>query len=50
MTHLYKASEILYHSLATYHNVFFVIDLMKKIRNAIGNGLFQQLKNEYMGT
>lgn len=47
--HLYESGELLYHKLATYHNVYFIINLMKKIRNAIANGTFVKLKKEYMG-
>lgn len=50
LNHLYKSDEILYHFLATYHNVFFIIYLLKKIRNVIKVGAFGKLKIEYMGT
>lgn len=42
--------EILFHTLTTYHNVFFVIHLMQDVRNAMMNGAFQKFKREYMGT
>lgn len=32
LRHLYMAGEILYHQLATHHNLFFITNLMKKIR------------------
>lgn len=47
--HLYESGELLYHNLATYHNVYFIINLMKRIRKAIVNGTFMKLKKEYMG-
>lgn len=50
LRHLFIGKEILFHTLTTYHNVFFVMHLMQEIRNAIRNGLFQKLKREYMGT
>ncbi|MBI3103414.1 tRNA guanosine(34) transglycosylase Tgt [Candidatus Daviesbacteria bacterium] len=50
LRHLYFAKEILYHSLASYHNVYFITNLMHDIRNAIKAGLFQKFKNKYMGT
>ncbi|OGE14832.1 hypothetical protein A3F00_02690 [Candidatus Daviesbacteria bacterium RIFCSPHIGHO2_12_FULL_37_11] len=47
--HLFLAKEILYHKLATYHNVFFITKLMEKIRKTIKNGGFKKLKNMWMG-
>ncbi|MBI2601120.1 tRNA guanosine(34) transglycosylase Tgt [Candidatus Daviesbacteria bacterium] len=46
--HLYSTGEILYHELASIHNLFFVIDLMKKIRESIGNNRFDTLKNSWI--
>lgn len=37
LRHLYIAGEILYHQLATYHNVYYITKLMEKIREAIKN-------------
>lgn len=50
LNYLYKSGEILYHSLATFHNVFFILNLLKNIRNTIKVGAFGKLKEEYMGT
>lgn len=47
LRHLYMADEILYHQLATYHNVYFVVKLMEKMREAIGQGKFKELKEKY---
>ncbi len=47
LRHLYMADEILYHQLATYHNVYFVINLMRNIREAIIEGRLQNLKKSY---
>lgn len=47
--HLFKADEILGLRLATYHNVFFIINLMREMREAIGEGRFEQLKREWVG-
>lgn len=44
LRHLYMAGEILYHYLATYHNVYFIISLVKKIREAILNNQFRRLR------
>lgn len=48
LRHLYNAGEILYHQLATYHNVYFVTNLVKKIREAIKARKFRKLKEEYI--
>ncbi|MBI4038155.1 tRNA guanosine(34) transglycosylase Tgt [Candidatus Daviesbacteria bacterium] len=45
LRYLYQAGEILYHQLATYHNVYFINNLMKKIRESIKNKKFSRLKN-----
>ncbi len=47
--HLFKADEILGLRLATYHNVFFIINLMREMREAIGEGRFEELKVEWLG-
>lgn len=48
LRHLFLAREILYHQLATYHNVYFINTLMERIREAIGNGQFRKLKKEWI--
>lgn len=47
LRHLYMAGEILYHGLATYHNVYFITNLVSNIRKAITNGEFKKLKDKY---
>ncbi len=47
--HLFKANEILGLRLAAYHNVFFIVNLMREIREAIGEGRFLQLKDKWLG-
>ncbi|MBI2196795.1 tRNA-guanine transglycosylase [Candidatus Daviesbacteria bacterium] len=47
LRHLYLANEILYHQLATYHNVYFITNLMKTIRRAIIKGNFKNLKKNH---
>lgn len=42
---LYLSKEILYHNLATYHNIYFIEELMKQIREAIKNNKFKKLKS-----
>ncbi len=46
---LYLSKEILYHNLATYHNIYFIENLMKQIREAIKEENFKWFKKEYMG-
>jgi queuine tRNA-ribosyltransferase len=44
LRHLYKAGEILGARLATYHNLAFYAEIILKIRTAISNGTFAELK------
>ncbi len=48
LRHLYFAKEILFHNLATYHNVYFILNLMKEIREAIKNDKFNKLKSGWV--
>ncbi len=48
--HLFKAGEILGMRLATYHNVFFIVNLMSEMRRAIGEGRFDQMEAEWLGS
>jgi queuine tRNA-ribosyltransferase len=45
--HLFKTNEPLGNKLLTYHNLFFMQNLMQKIRKAIKDNKFQELKDEY---
>ena len=45
--HLFKAQEILGQRLATYHNLYFLINLMKKSREAIKENRFKEFKAEF---
>ncbi len=47
--HLFFAKELLYHRLATFHNVYFMVNLVNKIREAIINKEFLKLKNRWLG-
>lgn len=49
ISHLYKADEILGKRLGTYHNVAFIINLVKKMREAILEDRFEKLKEEWLG-
>ncbi|MBQ0106148.1 MAG: tRNA guanosine(34) transglycosylase Tgt [Armatimonadetes bacterium] len=45
--HLFKCEEILASRLATYHNIAFYGNLMKKIRKAISENGWEEFKDEY---
>lgn len=47
LRHLYTSAEILYHQLATYHNVYFINNLVKAIRLSVSQGRFRELKAKY---
>ena len=46
--HLFKAEEMLGQRLATYHNLYFLIKLMKEARAAILENRFQEYKNNFI--
>jgi len=45
LSHLYRRKEILFHELATTHNLYFYIELMKKLRKAIKEGRLKEEAN-----
>ncbi|MDO4664614.1 MAG: tRNA guanosine(34) transglycosylase Tgt [Actinomycetaceae bacterium] len=47
--HLFKAKEMLASTLATIHNEYFTVNLVKTIRTAIVNGDYWQAKAEILG-
>lgn len=47
ISHLYRADEILGKRLGTYHNVAFIIQLVKEIRNAILEDQFSVMKEKW---
>lgn len=48
LRHLFVSSEILYHRLATIHNVYFMLKVTKDIRMAIMDKQFLRLKQEWL--
>ena len=46
--HLFKANEVLGQRLATYHNLWFLLNLVKEAREAINNGRFAEFKEEFI--
>ncbi|MBI2442758.1 MAG: tRNA guanosine(34) transglycosylase Tgt [Candidatus Levybacteria bacterium] len=47
--HLFVADELLAQRLGSYHNVYFIVNLVKRIREAILDGSFEQMKGEWLG-
>ncbi|MDP2637900.1 MAG: tRNA guanosine(34) transglycosylase Tgt [Candidatus Levybacteria bacterium] len=47
--HLFRAQELLAYRLASYHNMFFINNLVKKIREAILKESFEKIKKEWLG-
>ncbi len=46
--HLFKANELLAYRLASYHNVHFLINLTKKIREAIREDRFTEMREAWL--
>jgi queuine tRNA-ribosyltransferase len=47
--HLAKSDEIAGHTLATIHNVHFVVDLVDQMRHALESGEFDAFRAEFLG-
>lgn len=50
VAHLHRSSEMLGGTLATIHNLYFVINLVKEMRAAILNETFAELKKEFFAS
>ncbi|MDR1059448.1 MAG: tRNA guanosine(34) transglycosylase Tgt [Treponema sp.] len=48
LRHLFKTREILCSMLASYHNLYFLNDLVKNARKAIEEDRFREFKNEFL--
>ncbi len=46
--HLLNSNEILGLKMVTFHNVYFYVTLMKKIREAISEGRYQEFQKEFL--
>jgi len=46
--HLFRAQELLAYRLASYHNMFFINNLVKEIRESILGENFQKMKQEWL--
>lgn len=47
LRHLYKVQEILSARLLSYHNIYFLLDLMKNIRQAIANDSLMEFRENF---
>jgi queuine tRNA-ribosyltransferase len=48
LAHLYRAGEMLAATLISHHNLFFFLDTMRRVRQAITLGTFAEFKREYL--
>ncbi len=48
LRHLYLSGEMLYHRLATIHNVYFMLHLVDQIRESIAEKQFKKLKKQWL--
>jgi queuine tRNA-ribosyltransferase/7-cyano-7-deazaguanine tRNA-ribosyltransferase len=48
INHLFRSRELLAYTLASYHNVYFTVSLINKIRASIINGDFNKLKLKWL--
>jgi queuine tRNA-ribosyltransferase len=48
LCHLFRAKEMVAATLATIHNQYFIVGLVEKMRLAIENGTFFELKDQFM--
>jgi queuine tRNA-ribosyltransferase len=47
LRHLYSAGEMLAAILLTHHNLYFYLDTLKRVRQSIRSGYFQQFRREF---
>ena len=48
VNHLLKTNEILGYNLISYHNLFFMLELMREIRSSIDENSFHELKRKWI--
>ena len=48
LSHLFRAKEMLAATLVSVHNLYFVVDLVKRAREAILDGSFSELKKRFL--
>ncbi len=50
LAHLFRAKEMLAGTLATIHNIHFIVNLVEKMRASIEDGTFNELEKEFFST
>ncbi len=48
LAHLFRGKEMVGGTLASIHNIYFIVNLMKKVRTSIIEGRFRELKGEFV--
>lgn len=48
INHLFRAKELLSYRLATYHNIYFINELLRKIRLSISEGKFLSFRRQFL--
>lgn len=48
LAHLFRADEMLAATLASIHNLYFIVNLVKRVRRSILEGTFFDFKNEFL--
>lgn len=49
LSHLFRGKEILANTLASIHNLYFIVNLVKKIRQSILDDNFEEFKEDFLG-
>ncbi|UCF50030.1 MAG: tRNA guanosine(34) transglycosylase Tgt [Thermoplasmatales archaeon] len=49
INHLFKTNELLGYNLISYHNLYFMLELMREIRRSIDESSFPKLKKKWLG-
>ena len=50
LAHLFRSNEILANTLASIHNVYFIVQLVKKMRQGILDGTFSEYKKQFLAS
>jgi len=50
IAHLHHAKEILAYTLSSIHNLYFIVNLVKKMREALMNDTFAEFKQDFLET
>ena len=48
LSHLFRSKEMLGSTLASIHNIYFIVNLVKGMREAMINGTFKEYKEKFM--